>query len=177
MDFYVYQYSRPNELLPFYIGKGRGSRATSHLSPDVLASRDCYFYRTLRKMLATGVMPEVKILKINLTEQDAFSLEIKLIAIYGRLCDGTGCLTNLTWGGEGTSGHSPDLQQRANISAGVRTARARPVESFSRATRQPIKQYDAITDVARDGFIVQNVLKVCKGIRHHSGGLGWRYTT
>ena len=40
----------------------------------------------------------------NLSEADAFTKEVALIVQYGRIDNGTGCLRNLTDGGEGPSG-------------------------------------------------------------------------
>jgi hypothetical protein len=52
----------------------------------------------------------------NLTEQEAKELEIVMIAKYGRINLGTGCLANLTNGGEGTSGYIYSEEQRREIS-------------------------------------------------------------
>jgi hypothetical protein len=74
--FYVYQYLNEDGT-PFYIGKGSKNRINeSHLPWLEIPSAE---YR--------------KIIKDNLTEQDAFDLEIELIKKYGRKIDG-GILEN-----------------------------------------------------------------------------------
>jgi hypothetical protein len=64
------------------------------------------------------------------SEEDAFEAEKFLIAYYGRIDLGTGCLRNLTDGGEGTS--NPDEETRRKI----REARAK--QTFSDETRRKI---------------------------------------
>jgi hypothetical protein len=93
-DFYVYQYVRSKDSpsgcagTPYYIGKGSGYRA---------------FTKGRHHKRPTN-HTHIEIVKSNLTEQEAFAEEIKLIALHGRIDIGTGCLRNLTDGGEGPSG-------------------------------------------------------------------------
>jgi hypothetical protein len=47
----------------------------------------------------------VEIIANDISYEDAIELEIFLISIYGKLINGTGTLSNLTDGGEGTLGH------------------------------------------------------------------------
>jgi hypothetical protein len=68
----------------------------------------------------------------NLSETDAFALEVSLIAQHGRIDNGTGCLRNLSDGGDGNAGHhfgfnrtsfhpghqhSPEVCARLSVSA------------------------------------------------------------
>lgn len=50
----------------------------------------------------------------NMSEKDAYDLEIELIARFGRRIDESGILTNLTLGGEGGKGiiHTPEYRER-----------------------------------------------------------------
>jgi hypothetical protein len=47
----------------------------------------------------------VEIIANDISYEDAIELEIFLISLYGKLCNKTGILSNLTDGGEGTLGH------------------------------------------------------------------------
>jgi len=88
--FYVYKYLREDGT-PYYIGKGSGERA-------------------YKKWGKKDIKPpegaeQIIIVENNLTEEQAFNLEKKLIAEYGRKDLGTGILYNRTEGGDGSSGH------------------------------------------------------------------------
>lgn len=112
--FYVYALTDPrNGDRPFYIGKGVDRRAWSHLLPSA-RKQNCSKMATIKAIRAEGLEPGVKILEENLVEQIAFEREIALIREYGRKVDGTGCLTNLTLGGDGISGyeHSEETKDK-----------------------------------------------------------------
>lgn len=75
--------------MPFYIGKGAGSRAFDHLvTPD--ATRK---YVRIKRILESGTKPMVDILVEDLTELQALRLEAELIAAFGTE-DSGGILTN-----------------------------------------------------------------------------------
>lgn len=87
--FYVYLHKKPNGQI-FYVGKGKGYRATQKWS------RNAHWRRVVDKY---GY--NVTIFKDNMTEQDAFNLEMELIEAIG-----LNNLTNQTIGGDGISGYS-----------------------------------------------------------------------
>jgi hypothetical protein len=89
--FYVYALKDPrtSPAMPFYIGKGTGSRAFDHL---VTADRTKKFAR-IKEIYANGSKPMVDILVEDLTEVQALRLEAELISAFGTV-DSGGLLTN-----------------------------------------------------------------------------------
>lgn len=96
MEFYSYLWLREDDS-PYYVGKGKGRRA---------------FGRSNHRRLH----PPKDLSRIVLFSQDseaaAFESEQDLIALFGRKDLGTGCLRNLTDGGEGASGYKPTEEVR-----------------------------------------------------------------
>lgn len=84
--FYTYAYL-DDAGKPYYIGKGHGIRAWKNHANIKTPSRD-----------------KILILKAGLTEEQAFLHERYMIAIMGRVIDGSGILHNRTLGGEGIVG-------------------------------------------------------------------------
>lgn len=103
--FYVYLHTKASDGVPFYVGKGTGTRAyrTNHRSrwwSSVVAK---YGY-------------EVKIIDSNLLEDEAFELEMFLISELGRADLNLGPLVNMTSGGDGVSGYKFTEEQRKTLS-------------------------------------------------------------
>jgi hypothetical protein len=110
--YYVYGLFIDDADVPFYIGKGHGDRALDHLGGR--EGGNSHKNHTILKAQREGKSINVKFLHETDSEQEAFSLEISEIKKYGRRCDGSGVLTNLTEGGEGPSGykHTPEQVER-----------------------------------------------------------------
>ena len=128
-NYYVYEHIRNDNNTVFYVGKGRGWRAYTK-------SRNPHHDRIAKKYGFT-----VRIVKDNLTEEEAFNLEKEVIANYIfnlgygidieglRKPDSMYNLTNLTLGGDGNYGavhtqewceqHSKDMMGEKNPMFGV----------------------------------------------------------
>lgn len=116
--YYVYIYLDPRkkgkfnyddislEYEPFYIGKGKGNRFTDHLREAKRTNKNHPKTNKIKKIWKNNKSPIIIKVKDNISEDEAFELEIKLIHIIGRQDLKTGPLTNLCGGGEGISGIS-----------------------------------------------------------------------
>lgn len=97
--YYVYLYVDPRNDLPFYVGKGKNTRAYSHLSETVETTENKRKFYRIQSIRKQGLEPEVKILKYFQNENDAYDFEEHLIEKYGRYgYDKAGILTNITLG-------------------------------------------------------------------------------
>lgn len=112
--FYVYEIWNPLKNSPFYVGKSnfnrsKNTRKNGHLSEARLAlnkkRKRNHKINTILKILKEGYNIDFRIVFETGDEIIAKNKEIELIAKYGRLDNGTGILTNMTDGGEGTVGY------------------------------------------------------------------------
>jgi len=95
-QFYTYLWLRQDGT-PYYVGKGKGYRAFTNCNRKVVK-------KPTEKLLI--------ILEYHESESQAFEAERFLISFYGRFDIGTGCLRNMTDGGDGAS---PSLETRKKI--------------------------------------------------------------
>ena len=112
--YYVYIYRHPESKIPFYVGYGKGDRMLSHLREATREPNPKQGQRklnTIRKIIKEGSSPIIEIADSELTKEEACELECFLISEIGRLDLGTGPLTNLTMGGDGNRGWSPEARK------------------------------------------------------------------
>jgi hypothetical protein len=104
--YYVYLYLDPSRNdQPFYVGMGKGRRDKSHLrNPD--GRKNLPFYNRLLKMKKANITPTIVRVAESLTQNEAFDLEVSLIAKHKRRHEG-GTLLNITSGGIGFSSPAP----------------------------------------------------------------------
>lgn len=108
---------------PCYVGKGRGNRLHNHDT----RSTNPHLTNIVAKVKKLGKeLPKVKI-RQNLTDEQAFAIEVALIAAIGRKANG-GPLVNMTDGGDGLL--NPSAETRAKMSA---KAKARSLTPEGRA--------------------------------------------
>ena len=125
--YYIYEWIRKDGT-PYYIGKGKQKRAFD---------KNRTFYPGNDR---------VNIIKENLTEKQAWALEVELIAKHGRKDLGTGILRNRTNGGEGSSGLKHSDFTKAQISVIMKKISADPKwrENLSKKVQVTMSQPEFI---------------------------------
>ena len=88
------------EYEPFYVGKGHGDRAYSHITEKKIIN----VHKTgkINKIVESGLLPKIVFLYENIDDTDAKKFEIDVIEKIGRYPSGP--LTNMTDGGDGSLG-------------------------------------------------------------------------
>jgi len=86
--FYVYVYIDPRNFEEFYYGKGKGNRKDAHLSDN----SDSEKVKRINSIKKAGLLPIIKVIAKDLTENEAFLIEKTLIWKLGNT------LTNISSG-------------------------------------------------------------------------------
>lgn len=159
--YYVYFLLDPRTSQPFYVGKGRDNRMTSHEQAVIGNHKTAKLphHDRIRELHAVGLNPVHQKFQADMTEKDALLLEKNLIEQYGRIINGSGILLNKSPGSETGSGISP-----------------KPVDQFD-LNGAFIKTWDSAKE-ASEGVTGANrayITQVCKGKRISAGGFLWAY--
>lgn len=130
-DFYVYVYCDPRKFgkyqykgldicflyEPFYVGKGKDNRKFVHLKEGVLKKETNRLKANkILKIINNRLKPFIMDYVNNQLEEDCFLYEELLIECIGRKDLKQGPLTNLTSGGQGSSGKIFTKEERENLS-------------------------------------------------------------
>ena len=150
MKYYVYIYKNPITFDPFYVGKGCGNRAYSHLEKAKnirKGSRESLCIVECRRLLKDGFEPIIEIIINNLTESEALIIERQFISSFGRRNNNTGILTNMTDGGESFDGL---VRTKLHYE---RIVESRKGYKHSEQTKQKLRKPKTFTEESHQAFI------------------------
>lgn len=181
-EFYVYMYLDPRKpgkyqypnlnicflYEPFYVGKGKGLRMAEHLNRVKCGSKyifNSFKSNKIKNILKEGLKPFILILKVNLTEEEAFILEKRTILNIGRSDLKLGPLCNFTDGGEGSSGrkHSEETKSKLRTKALGRKAKKTTIEKMrynNSGARNPM--YGKMSAMAGKTHTIESIKKMKK---------------
>ena len=129
--YYVYIWKKPGNI-PFYIGIGR---TPNRWDPAHAKTRNKHCSRTVTKVGVDNVIVEII---PNLNKKEACRLEQTLIWYFGRDDLGTGPLTNMTDGGDGTQNVSADTRKKMSDAAKLYKAeRSQRIKGDNNPMRNP----------------------------------------
>jgi hypothetical protein len=94
--YYVYQLIDPRDGQPFYVGKGQGDRAKTHLT-NVGKDRNQYKDNKIAAIRSEGLEPQIEYIAENIIDENlAYNIEAQMISHYGRKgYEENGILTNV----------------------------------------------------------------------------------
>jgi hypothetical protein len=140
MMFHVYELADPTDGSVFYVGKGnaRRKRLNDHIRQgerliEGKSVKNRILAGTIRGILEKGLAPLFNVIFESEDENLILAIEVELIAKYGRINTGTGCLSNLTNGAEGACGLRHTEESKLAI------GRASKSRKMSDAAREKIR--------------------------------------
>jgi hypothetical protein len=162
MIFYTYLWLREDGT-PYYVGKGSGKRAYRKGCPTV---------EVIAGFIDEPAMDRI-ILQGHASESDAFFAEKFFIALYGRKDLGTGCLRNLTDGGDGVSGYKATEERKLQIAEAMVGNTYNLGRRPSKSTRDKMK--NSHLGQARPKSITTRE-RLSKSMEGNKNALGYRHT-
>ncbi len=157
MMFYAYIWMRSSNTngwpvgSPYYIGKGCGNRA---------------FVRADHRLKVPKELKYIQVIPCR-DEGSAFETEKFFIKYYGRLDLRTGCLRNLTSGGEGitSEGFSPEVREKmSKARLGKPLYKTRGHKNYQKATTEQLREWNKLTQEKQVGIFAPGFDRT-KGLR------------
>lgn len=163
---YVYIHYTKDTLIPFYVGKGTYYSITNKYKRSTDTNRNLHWKNIVNKH---GYI--TKIVDDNISEDQAFELEIFLIQEIGRKDLNLGTLCNWTNGGEGGNGIVVS-EKRKNIAKDIFS---KPITQYSKSG-EIIQNFKSIKDASEVLNIQYSTIgRCCRGERPTSGGFVFRF--
>lgn len=158
-QFVVYEHWRPDKNICFYVGiTCTRNRATR------FSRRNKVYTSIVGELRSIGREPEVRIVKSNLSQTEAFALEMERIAFWGRTN-----LSNLTDGGDGVRNPLPETRAKIGLKSSiankgrVQSAETRAKRSASMKGKPKSEAHKAKLRGPRPAWIGAKISEVRRG--------------
>lgn len=181
-NYYVYLYLNPLKegkfcfgktivkYEPFYVGKGKGNRLNIH--NKIIDKHNKLKQHVINKIKSNNKNPIIIMPYKNISEYSAFRLERYFIGEIGRRDLGLGTLTNLTNGGEGSSGTIYNYNRRYNMISNKRGIVKYNIKGII------LEIFENITDLSikYPHLPINHIHRACKGSgRRRVESCFWKY--
>lgn len=167
MKYYLYRHIREDKNEPFYIGigsKGKQDIMYHTYSRAIALHKDNSIW--LRIVAKTNWHYEILFESDN--RELVLNKEREFIQLYGRICNKTGSLANLTLGGEQNDGYIFTPEQRKKISDSQKGKPGR--RTGTTLTEQQLEKRSVIsTEVANRPEMIEYRRKLATGNKYHLG--------
>lgn len=163
--YYVYQHIREDKNEIFYIGIGTKSKQDLKCNTYSRAYSKHIDNNIWLKIVAKTNW-KFEILFESDNRKEVEQMEIKLITKYGRKCDKTGCLSNLTLGGESNLGYKHTEEAIAKISEKAKRKRGYSNVDFTPELREKLSKIH--TEIANRPDKIEYRKQLAKGNSYRS---------
>lgn len=163
--FYTYILKNPlKNDLPFYVGKGKGTRVSFQIKSAISGWRESkevnpHKSNTIKQIIDQGNQVNIEFFYFD-TEYLALEKEQELIKHFGLVIDGSGILLNLTYGGEGYS--------RPGIQVNKYTMQGDFIQTYNSIQ-------EASLDITGNNNSKNSIKECCDGLRRSCKGYKWSY--
>jgi hypothetical protein len=171
----------------FYVDKTLQNMIACTLWRHENINNNKHKFNKIKRMLNQGKKLQLKVVKTELTEIEAFQLETFLIVSLSKFGFK---LVNLTNGGEGASGYKHSIEECKKRSNRMKNQnpmfRVNSKQKLSLKKSKPVSQYtlngvfiktflNAKIAAKELNIFRQNIVSCCQGKTKYSGGFVWRY--
>jgi hypothetical protein len=163
--FYVYEHWRADRDECFYVGKGRGIRATN------MSRRNQHHKAIQAKLKRQGMAVEVRMVAAGLSQDDAFRIEVERILFWKSM---NVDLANKSDGGDGNRGYKHTDEAKRKISQNSLSKNIRPPcksgeenPFFGKKHSQETKML--LSELAKNRVVSEETRKKLSAIRKAAG--------
>lgn len=187
MQHYIYAYLDPRKpsfydidgvrvpCEPFYVGVSKSQRrkedhlreARKYLRTNEQPKRNKRKVYKIASILQSDMTPIIAVIKSNLSEDDAYSLERNIIKNVGRVCDG-GPLLNVLKGGQIIN------SELISISNSGKPSHKRKEVIQLTTDGAVVKRWPSVAE-AKANTNISHIAACCRGDRNTAGGFRWEY--